>query len=64
MGKKYRAIELFAEKSGNVVRTMRFHNENEFDRFLESYKRMRYPGYCWRDVDKGKNKNADVHSSL
>jgi len=41
-------IELFDEKTGVVVRTIRFHNLISFDEFLKSFKAMRYPGYSWR----------------
>lgn len=52
---KYIAIiELFNEKTGDVVRVIRFRNELAFDEFLKSYKAMRYPGYGWRYKDKEK----------
>lgn len=54
MDKNYGAIELFAEKTGDVVRIIRFHNQKEFYEFLESFKRMRYPGYGWRYKNKKK----------
>jgi len=47
--KKYRkSIELFHEKTGEVVRNIRFKNSKDFDYFLYGYKSMRYPGYNWR----------------
>lgn len=47
--KKYKkSIELFHEKSGDVVRVIRFKNSKDFDHFLYGYKSMRYPGYKWR----------------
>ena len=47
--KKYKkSIELFHEKSGDVVRVIRFKNPKDFDYFLYGYKSMRYPGYKWR----------------
>ena len=46
MQKNYGTIELFAEKTGYVVRTIRFHNQ--------SFRRMRYPGYGWRYKYKAK----------
>jgi hypothetical protein len=49
-------IELFDEKTGVVVRTIRFHNSISFDEFLKGFKAMRYPGYSWRYGDKEKKK--------
>ena len=47
--KKYKkSIELFHEKTGEVVRNIRFKNSKDFDYFLYGYKSMRYPGYNWR----------------
>jgi hypothetical protein len=48
-GKSKKSIELFREKSGEVVRTIRFKNQKEFEYFLSGYNSMRYPGYKWRD---------------
>ena len=46
---KYKkSIELFHEKTGELVRVIRFKNLKEFDYFLSGYKLMRYPGYNWR----------------
>ena len=54
---KYReVIELFDEKTGDVVRVIRFRNSIAFDEFLNDFKAMRYPGYGWRYIDKGKKK--------
>ena len=54
VGKKYReVVELFDEKTGDVVRVIRFRNSIAFDEFLKDFKAMRYPGYGWRY--KGKN---------
>ena len=47
-------IELFDEKTGEVVRVLRFRNSIAFDEFLKGFKAMRYPGYSWRYSDKGK----------
>jgi len=56
-GTKYKeSIELFDEKTGYVVRAIRFSNLMVFDKFLEDYKAMRYPGYGWRYSGKGKKK--------
>jgi hypothetical protein len=55
VGTKYKkAIELFDEKTGDVVRVIRFRNFIAFDEFLKDFKAMRYPGYSWRYKDKGK----------
>jgi hypothetical protein len=53
-------IELFDEKTGVVVRTIRFKNLISFDEFLKSFKAMRYPGYSWRYIDKGKKKENKI----
>jgi hypothetical protein len=48
---KYKkSIELFHEKTGELVRTIRFKTPKEFDKFLHSYRLMRYPGYNWRYI--------------
>ena len=49
-------IELFDEKTEEVIRVIRFHNPKAFDEFLKDFKAMRYPGYGWRYRDKGKRK--------
>lgn len=49
-------IELFDEKTGEVVRSIRFRNSKAFDNFLKDFKAMRYPGYGWRYKDKKKEK--------
>jgi len=55
VGTKYREIiELFDEKTGDVVRVIHFRNSIAFDEFLKDFKAMRYPGYGWRYRDKGK----------
>ena len=43
-----KSIELFHEKSGEIVRVIRFKKEKEFDDFLYAFRSMRYPGYDWR----------------
>lgn len=53
-------IELFDEKTGVVVRTIRFRNSISFDEFLKSFKAMRYPGYSWRYIDKEKKKDNPI----
>jgi hypothetical protein len=57
--KKNKVIELFDEKTGDVVRTICFRSPKEFDEFLKGFKEMRYPGYAWRyrDKDRKKGKN-------
>ena len=47
-------IELFDEKTNETVRVIRFKNPKDFDKFLEDFKLMRYPGYSWRYINKGK----------
>ncbi len=57
VGTKYReVIELFDEKTGDVVRVICFRNSRAFDEFLKDFKAMRYPGYGWRHRDKVKKK--------
>ena len=43
-----KSIELFHEKSGKVIRVIRFKKSSDFDQFLFAFKSMRYPGYNWR----------------
>ncbi len=58
--RKYKVvIELFDEKTGDVVRVIRFRNSTAFDKFLKDFKAMRYPGYGWRYKDKGKKKGEN-----
>jgi len=60
VGTKNRVIiELFNEKTGDLVRVMRFRNSIAFNEFLEDFKAMRYPGYGWRYVDKEENKRKN-----
>ena len=47
-------IELFDEKTKEVVRKNHFKNPKDFNKFLEDFRLMRYPGYGWRYVDKKK----------
>ena len=44
-------IELFTEKTGNVVRVIRFRKSKDFNEFLKDFGEMRYPGYGWRYKD-------------
>ena len=60
VGTKYgKVIELFDEKTGDVVRVIRFLNSKSFDEFLKDFKAMRYSGYGWRYIDKGKKKEKN-----
>ena len=54
--KHKKVIELFDEKTGEVVRTICFHHPKEFDEFTKGFQAMRYPGYVWRYRDKEKKK--------
>jgi hypothetical protein len=46
VGTKYKeVIELFDEKTGEVLRVIRFCNSIACDEFLKDFKAMRYPGY-------------------
>lgn len=56
-GKK--VIELFDEKTGNVVRTIRFDSPKKFEEFIKGFNEMRYPGYGWRYIDKGRKKGKN-----
>ena len=49
-----KTIELFDEKTNEVVRKNHFKNPKDFNKFLEDFRLMRYPGYGWRYVDKKK----------
>jgi hypothetical protein len=60
IGTKYReVIELFNEKTGDVVRVIRFRSSIAFDEFLKDFREMRYPSYGWRYIDKGKKKGKN-----
>jgi hypothetical protein len=54
--KHKKVIELFDEKTGEVVRTICFYHPKEFDEFTKDFKAMRYPGYVWRYRDGGEKK--------
>ena len=59
-GTKYKeSIELFDEKTGDVVRVIRFRNSMAFDKFSKDYKAMRYPGYSWRYSGKGRKRRKN-----
>jgi hypothetical protein len=60
IGTKYKeSIELFDEKTGDVVRIICFRNLIVFDKFLKDYKAMRYPGYSWRYSGKGRKRRKN-----
>jgi hypothetical protein len=46
--KKRVNIVLFKETTGEIVRTIRFHKSGDFEYFLDSFNKMRYPGYKWK----------------
>jgi len=49
IGNKYKkVVELINEKTGDVVRVIRFRNLISFNDFLKDFDAMRYPNYCWR----------------
>jgi len=48
-----KSIELFHEKTGDVVRVLRFKNLKDFNDFLYAFRSMRYPGYSWKFKDNG-----------
>ena len=50
-----KTIELFDEKTNDIVRKIHFKNSKDFDKFIEDFTLMRYPGYRWRDVVKRRN---------
>ena len=52
-----KSIELFHEKTGELVRVIKFKNIKEFDYFLSGYRLMRYPGYDWRVHKKIRRKS-------
>ena len=47
-------IELFDEKTNEVVRKIHFKNSKDFDMFIEDFRLMRYPGYKWRYSEEKK----------
>lgn len=56
---KYKkVVELFNEKTGEVVRVIRFRNILAINDFLEAFDAMRYPGYGWRYIEKGKKQES------
>ncbi len=61
IGVKYKkVVELFNEKTGEVVRVIRFRNSIAFNDFLKGFRAMRYPGYGWRYKDK-RNKTENMN---
>jgi hypothetical protein len=60
---KYKkAIELFHEKSGEVVRVIRFKKSKDFDYFLYAFRSMRYPGYNWRNCNNTRGRREEYHA--
>ena len=51
-----KTIELVHEKSGGVIRIIRFKKSKDFDYFLYAFNSMRYPGYIWRYYKNNKRK--------
>ncbi len=47
-------IELFDEKTNEIVRKIHFKNQRDFNKFIEDFKLMRYPGYKWGYSEKRK----------
>ena len=57
IGNKYKkVVELFNEKTGDVVRVIRFRNSITFNDFLKDFEAMRSPNYSWRYIDRGKKR--------
>jgi hypothetical protein len=54
--KHRKVIELFDEKTGEIVRTICFHSPKEFDKFVKDFKEMRYPGHVGRHRAIGRKK--------
>ncbi len=55
--KKFReVIELFDEKTNEIVRKIHFKSSKDFDKFIEDFTLMKYPGYSWRYEDKSKKR--------
>ena len=50
-----KSVELFNEKSGEIVRVIQFKKSRDFDHFLYAFKSMRYPGYNWKYRKENKN---------
>jgi hypothetical protein len=48
VNKYKKVVELFNEKTGDVVRVIRFRNSITFNDFLQDFEAMRYPNYNWR----------------
>jgi len=65
VGTKYKeVIELFDEKTGEIVRLVRFHTPNEFNEFLKGFKAMRYLGYGWKYRDEGKRMIDNINGYI
>jgi hypothetical protein len=58
-GIKYKnVVELFNEKTGEVVRVIHFRNSMAFNDFLKDFRAMRYPNYNWRYKEKRKGQKT------
>jgi hypothetical protein len=49
-----KTVELFDEKTNETIRKIHFKSPKDFEKFLEDFTLMRYPGYKWRNVDRNK----------
>jgi hypothetical protein len=53
---KKKIVELYDERTGEVIRTISFDTPKQFDAFLKDFQLMRYPGYRWRYKERGVKK--------
>ena len=49
-----KTVIVFDKKSNKDVRRVRFKKSDDFDKFIEDFRLMRYPGYDWRLVERKK----------
>ena len=47
-----KTVALFDAKTNETIIMIHFNNPKDFEKFLEDFKSIRYPGYSWRDRDK------------
>ena len=47
-----KTVMVFDKKSNKDVRRVRFKKSDDFDKFIEDFRLMRYPGYDWRLVER------------
>ena len=52
-----KTVMLFDVKSNKDVRKIRFKKSADFDKFIEDFRLMRYPGYDWRVHKKIRRKS-------